>query len=378
MKKKLASILLVTTLTISLLAGCGGSKSSSDSKSSGSGETKDVSELVIGEIEYSVVNDGGWAQSMHEGLVKACNDLGIDTETNLLTMEDISEEDTALLESTVEELVDEGADIIFGCSAGYSAILAELQQEYPDVIFAQQSNDVYDNIIEFQIRGYEGDFLNGYLCALMNEGSDQLGFCASMDEASVRTAINSFALGAKYANPNATVQVLWADSWYDLDIESQNAKTLIDNGIKYMGMEASSPAVPQTCEEHVAYCVGYNVDLQESAPKAVLTSFVWNWAPIFEDIMQKTADGTIDISANYNEGGECAALAPFNQDLVPQDIQDKVNELRDKINNGEVKVYAGELKDDQGNVLVKDGEEMADEDILAQDFFVENVIGGKK
>lgn len=378
MKKKLASILLVTTLTISLLSGCGGSKSSSDSKSSGSGETKDVSELVIGEIEYSVVNDGGWAQSMHEGLVKACNDLGIDTETNLLTMEDISEEDTALLESTVEELVDEGADIIFGCSAGYSAILAELQQEYPDVIFAQQSNDVYDNIIEFQIRGYEGDFLNGYLCALMNEGSDQLGFCASMDEASVRTAINSFALGAKYANPNATVQVLWADSWYDLDIESQNAKTLIDNGIKYMGMEASSPAVPQTCEEHGAYCVGYNVDMQESAPKAVLTSFVWNWAPIFEDIMQKTADGTIDISANYYEGGECAALAPFNQDLVPQDIQDKVNELRDKINNGEVKVYAGELKDDQGNVLVKDGEEMADEDILAQDFFVENVIGGKK
>ena len=91
MKKKLASILLVTTLTISLLAGCGGSESSSDSKSSGSGETKDVSELVIGEIEYSVVNDGGWAQSMHEGLVKACNDLGIDTETNLLTMEDISE-----------------------------------------------------------------------------------------------------------------------------------------------------------------------------------------------------------------------------------------------------------------------------------------------
>ena len=78
----------------------------------------------------------------------------------------------------------------------------------------------------------------------MNEGSNQLGFCASMDEASVRTAINAYALGAKYANPDAKVQVLWADSWYDLDVESQNAKTLIDNGIKYMGMEASSPAVP--------------------------------------------------------------------------------------------------------------------------------------
>ena len=338
MKKKLFSLLMVTALTASLVAGCGSNGDSKDKSSGSDRETKDVSELVIGEIEYSVIDDGGWAQSMHEGLVKACEDLGIDTKTNLLTMEEISEEDTSLIESTVEELVDEGADIIFGCSAGYSAILAELQQEYPDVI----------------------------------------GFCASMDEASVRTAINAYALGAKYANPDAKVQVLWADSWYDLDVESQNAKTLIDNGIKYMGMEASSPAVPQTCEENGAFFIGYNVDMQASAPKAVLTSFVWNWAPIFEDIMKKTADGTIDISANYYEGGECAALAPFNKDLVPQEIQDKVEELREKINNGDVQVYAGELKDDQGNVLVKDGEVMSDDDILAQDFFVDNVIGGKK
>lgn len=56
----------------------------------------------------------------------------------------------------------------------------------------------------------------------------------------------------------------------------------------------------------------------------------------------------------------------------------KVKALREKINNGDVQVYAGELKDDQGNVLVKDGEVMSDDDILAQDFFVDNVIGGKK
>lgn len=381
MKKKTLSLLLAVSMVAALLAGCGSDKGESADKEdtkAESGETKDVSELIIGEIQYSVVEDGGWGQAMHEGMLQACEDLGIDPETNLLTMEEISEEDPALIESTIEELVDNGADIIFGCSTGYSSIMAEMQEEYPEVVFAQQSNDVYDNIIEFQIRGYEGDFLTGYLCALMNEGSDQLGFCASMDEGSVRTAINSFALGAKYANPNATVQVLWADSWYDLDIESQNAKTLIDNGIKYMGMEASSPAIPQTCEENGAYCIGYNIDMEENAPKAILTSFVWNWAPIFEDIMQKTADGTIDISTNYYEGGDCAALADFNADLVPADIQEKVMELKEKINSGEVVVYGGELKDDQGNVLVKAGETMSDEDILAQEFFVENVIGGKK
>ena len=92
----------------------------------------------------------------------------------------------------------------------------------------------------------------------MNEGSNQLGFCASMDEASVRTAINCLSHWAQNMQIRMpTVQVLWADSWYDLDVESQNAKTLIDNGIKYMGMEASSPAVPQTCEE--TWCISVSV-----------------------------------------------------------------------------------------------------------------------
>lgn len=368
MKKKALSLVLAASAVMSL---CFGATAVSAE------ETMDVSDLVIGELQYSVVEDGGWAQAMHEGLVKACENLGIDVSTNLLTMEEISEEDPALIESAVEELVDNGANVIFGCSTGYASVLSELQEEFPEVVFAQQNNDVYDNIVEFQIRGYEGMFQAGYLCALMNEGSNELGFEASMDEGSVRTAINAYALGAKYANPDATVQVVWADSWYDLDIEGNNAKTLIDSGIKYMGMEASSPAVPQTCEENGAFCVGYNIDMQESAPGAVLTSFTWNWAPIFEDIMQKTADGSIDISANYYEGGECSKLADFNADLVPEDVQAKVMEVKEKIASGEINIYGGELKDDKGNVLVAEGETMSDEDILAQDFFVENVKGGK-
>ena len=382
MKNKLISAVLAALLVLSLTA-CGAAEPAAteapatEAAAEAAKTGKDVSDLVIAEIHYSVVEDGGWAQAMHQGVIEACNNLGINTETNLLTMENIAEEDTALVEATIDTLAENGADVIFGCSAGYATIFAEVQPKYPDVIFAQQGNDVYDNIVEMQIRGYEGEFLAGYLCALMNEGSDLLGFEASMDEASVRTALNAYALGAKYANPNAKVQVIWADSWYDLDIEAANAEALINNGIKYMGMEASSPAVPQKCEEKDAYCIGYNIDMEANAPKAVLTSFCWNWTPIFEDIIKKTADGTIKISDNYYEGGECSRLAPFNNDLVPAEIQQKVNDLKAKMQSGEVVVYAGELKDDKGNVLVAAGETMPDEQILAQEFFVENVLGGK-
>ena len=85
----------------------------------------------------------------------------------------------------------------------------------------------------------------------------------------------------------------------------------------------------------------------------------------------------MEISANYYEGGECAQLADFNDELVPEDIQKKVEELKEKVANGEIVIYGGELKDDKGNVLVEADKTMSDEDILAQEFFVENVVGGK-
>ena len=48
MKKKLLSLLMVTALTASLVAGCGSNGDSKDKSSGSDRETKDVSELVSG------------------------------------------------------------------------------------------------------------------------------------------------------------------------------------------------------------------------------------------------------------------------------------------------------------------------------------------
>ena len=174
-----------------------------------------------------------------------------------------------------------------------------------------------------------------------------------------------------YAVPEEGATV-WFDGWVIPKYAKNYSRITY---FKYLA--AGTYTLYDVYEENGAFCVGYNVDMEASAPGAVMTSFVWNWTPIFQDILQQTADGTIDISADYYEGGECSSLAEFNSELVPEDIQEKVLEVRDQIASGEIVVYAGELKDDKGNVLVAEGETMADEDILAQDFFVENVKGGK-
>lgn len=372
MRRRLVSILLAVALMVTLFAGCS-SKPAAQTEGSAS-KGIDKSKIIIGEITSLVVNDGGWCQATHQSLLSAMSELGI-PESNLKVVENVAEDQTSVT-NAYNALVSEGANVIIGASSGYATFLSDLAAVNPDIVVAQQGDQVA-NLICYQIRNYEGMFLAGYTCALMSN-SDKLGFAGSMSEASVRAAINGFALGAKYANPKEQVQLIWANSWYDVDLETQSSKTLINQGIKYMGMEASSPAIPQTCQANNAYCIGYNVDMQDLAPKAVLFSYMWNFAPIFKSIITSVSEGTADSSKYYFEGGDCSRISAFNDALVPKDIQQKVLQVKADIASGKINVYGGELKDNEGNVLVAAGQTMSDDKIKAQEFLVDNVIGSWK
>lgn len=334
----------------------------------------DYSKFKIGEMTSFVVNDGGWCQATHQSLLNAMKELGI-PKANLVTIENVAEDQTSV-QNAYNALSSKKVNLIIGASAGYAPFLSDLAEQNPDITIAQQG-DKTDNLIGYQIRNYEGMFVAGYTSALLAH-SNLLGFAASMPEASVRAAINGYALGAKYANPKAKVQLVWNNTWYNVDIETQGCKTLLNKGIKYIGMEASSPAIPQTCEQNKAFCIGYNVDMKKLAPKAVLTSFEWNFSPIFKKVIQTTASGKATKNDYYYEGGNSSALSPFNSALVPANIQKKANQVKADIKSGKINIYGGELKDNKGNILVKSGGKMSDDMINKQNFLVENVIGEMK
>ena len=377
MKKAFLAIALTAVMAVTVMAGGKEAKAdegvnmiSEDQRDQQPAEGTDFSEMKIGEIEDYIVTDGGWDQANHESILAAMAELGI-PEENLMVLENIGEEQAAV-QTAAEELIDEGCTLIIGASTGHAPFLSEIAAEYPDVVFAQWGNKV-DNLIGYEIRSYEGMFLAGYACELLSQDENtELGFSASFNEFSVRTAINAYALGARYANPDATVRVAGADSWYDIDKETQCAQSLIDAGIKYMGMEASSPAIPETCEKNGSFVVGYHNDMSYLAPEAVLVSHTWNFAPIFKNIMINAAEGTATPNDFYYWGGDCSKLTDFAE-FVPEDVVKAVEELKGQIESGEVQVFAGELKDNAGNVLVEEGEVMPDEEIIFQNFYVEGV-----
>jgi basic membrane lipoprotein Med (substrate-binding protein (PBP1-ABC) superfamily) len=378
MKKRILSIVMAATLTIAMLSGCGattGTTAAGTSASNSAGASEDYSRIKIGCIINTTHDDGGWIQAEYTSLLSAMNTLGM-SESQMEYVEGVAETGTDCA-NAAESLIADGCNVILGLSTGYKSAMEELAAAHPDIQFGQaDGTSMNGNLVGFQIRSYEAMFLLGYLCAKMSP-TDELGYSAGMPEASVIQGINAYALGAKYANENSTVRLVFCNSWYDPEAEAECANTLISLGITYMGINASSPAIPQACESAGVYCTGYHVDMQSYAPGAVLVSYMWNWTPIFEDMLTKYAKAGAPIEEDYYWGAAegCATISDFNSNLVPEDLQADVLAVQQQIVDGKLSVLAGEIKDNQGNVIVESGSVMSDDVNRRMDFLVDNVVG---
>lgn len=383
LKKVLASMLAIGMVAASL-AGCGSSAAESapaseaaPAESSAGSETDadaDYSDVMVGMILGVTIDDGGFTQAQYEGVCDAFESLGMDTSEQLRYVELVAADNVALSSAT-EELIGEGCNVLIFASTSFAPITEELAPKYPEVQFCQVGVPM-NNCLTYHYRAYESMYAIGYMCAKLSD-TDKLGYVGGMSEASVRFGANGFALGAKAANPNATVSLLWANSWYDPAVEGECANTLIASGVKYIGTGTSSAGAPQAAEAKGAYTTCFDLDHTDFAPKSVLASFVFDWSPIFKQILEGyVGNGMKPYIDNYFWGAAqgCSKIA-FNDDLVDADTQAEVQGVLDKVASGEIAVYGGELKNNEGEVLVEAGATMDDADILNQEFLVENIVG---
>ena len=413
MAKRILGVLVAAAMTMSLLAGCGASSSAPaepeaeeeaeaveeeeeaaepeaeveepaeeaaeeepvEEEAAETGGAVNPEDLMIGVLLPSTHDDGGFSQSLFEGFVGALDLLGIDKDTQLTYLENV-DADTVQIKSSVEELVGSGCNVVIGGSANYSATFPDLIDAHPDVMFACYGMDL-GNLTSFLYRTYEPMYAIGYMFAKMakEEGSDKLGYVAGVSEGTIRQSINGFALGAKAANPDATVQVVWTSSWYDPTAEAEAAKTLLSSGVKYMVTGCDSPGASQACEAGGGFCACVDRDRIEYAPAAMMACFTYDWTEEFKALLERyLEEGAFVDFFCYGAAEGCAKLA-FNDDLVTPEQQAEAQDILDQIGSGEINVYAGPLSDNQGNELVPEGSVMDDHDVLLQEFLVDNVIG---
>ena len=360
--KKLFALALASILAFSALAGCGSDKKGPDKKA---GEKTKVAFVYV-----SSAKDGGYSMA---------HDLGRQyVEKNMPNVEATFMESVpegADAERVISQLASQGNKIIFTTSFGYMDPTINVAKKYPDVTFLHCSGyKTAPNVGNYFGRMYEARYLTGIVAGKQTK-SNVIGYVAAFPIPEVVRGINAFTLGAKSVNPDVKVKVLWTNTWYNPASEKQAALTLLDAGADVIVQHQNTPGPQQAAEERGKFGIGYNVDMSGAAPKAELTSAVWNWGPYYASAIQQIIDGKWKSGAYWGSmKDKVVYIAPYGP-AVSEDTKKITDAAKAKIIDGSLKVFTGPIKDQSGNVKVAEGQTISDEDLLKFDWFVEGVEG---
>lgn len=365
--KKFGILLLVIMFAVTMVVGCGGQKASDDS------DKQTAEKFKVGFIYIGTPGDAGWTFAHDQGRKYLEEQI---PEVETVALESVPE--GADSERSIEQLAQEGCNVIIANSFGYGDAMLEVAKKYPDIVFLHCSGlSTADNVSTFFGRIYQARYLSGMVAGAMTKNNN-IGYAAAYPIPEVIRGINAFTLGVQAVNPDATVKVVWSNTWVDPTLEKQAAQSLINAGCDVLAQHADTPAVQQAAEEAGIYSVGYNSDMRSFAPNANLTGPIWNWGPYYVRAIKGAMDGTWK-SESYWGGLEdgIVDLAPIS-DKVPADIVAKVEAKKNEMIAKTWDVFTGPIYDQDGTLKVQEGQQMTDDEKLSLDWFVKGVEGSPK
>lgn len=327
-------------------------------------------DLKVGFIYVGPIGDHGWSYRHNEGRLSIEKELGGRVATTYV--ESVSEGADA--ERVITQLASSGHNLIFTTSFGYMNPTLKVAKKFPNVKFEHATGYKRDaNVSTYSGRFYEGRYIQGVIAGKMTK-TNVAGYVASFPIPEVVRGINSFIRGMRSVNPDATVKVVWVNSWYDPGKEGDAAKALIDQGADIISQHTDSPAPLQTAENRGVLGFGQASDMIKFAPKAQLTAIVDDWGPYYIQQAKAVLDGTwesTDTWAGLKQG--MVAMAPFTN--MPADVATLAQETLDKIKNGELHPFQGPVVNQAGELVAKEGEVLDDGVLLGMNYYVEGVEG---
>ncbi len=400
--RKVLSVVLAAAMAMSLCAGCSSSsapetttaqtEAASEAAEAGEADKTEATEAAkegvmpavakedvkVGVIHIGNPADGSGYSYAHDlGIVAMQEALGLD-DSQIVRKNNVADDDQTAIETAMRECVEEGCQIIFATSWGYMDACEALAEEFPEVIFSHgtgyKSNGV--NFNNYFGRIYQSRYLSGIAAGLKTE-SNKIGYVGAWgkDNAEVTGGCNAFAMGVYSVNPDATVYIKTTNSWYDPEGEKQAAVALINEGCDVIGQHCDTPNPQLAAEEAGVFGVGYNSDMSKDAPKAVLTSTVWNWGAYYTYAVQSLIEGTW-TGENYFGGLKegLVDLAPLS-DLCAEGTAEKIEEAKSKIESGEWDVFDGVIECNDGTTVGTEGQPMSDADITGNiHWYFKNVV----
>ncbi|CAB4363321.1 MAG: BMP family ABC transporter substrate-binding protein [Actinobacteria bacterium] len=361
MKRKL----LVTLLVGSMLTAAACSDSKKDSGSSGS-------PLKAAWIYVGPTNDGGWTTAHDNGRKAVEAALG----SKVLTTFKENVPEGPEVAQVIDDLVKDGNKIIFATSFGFGDAMLAAAKKYPDVKFEHATGIPNDtpNWSTYYGAGEQSTYLAGMAAGKATK-SNTIGFVAPFPIPEVVRHINAYTLGARSVNPQATVKVVWINSWFDPAKERQAAESLVSGGADIIASGGDSPAPGDAAKAAGVGWTGYDSDQGANYPDVWLTAAIYDWGSYYTKEVQAVIDGTWakgDYYGNIADG--FTTIAPYGK-RVDDATRALIDAKKADIIAGKFDIFAGPINDQSGAEKVAAGKSIDFGEQMSIQWFVEGVDG---
>jgi basic membrane protein A and related proteins len=274
----------------------------------------------------------------------------------------------------------DGARLIFSTSFDNDPFLLAMAKKHPDVLFRQASvlasSTNPPNVGSQNALINQGHYVNGVAAGLCTT-TNKLGFVAGMPFGTVLLNVNSFLLGSRQTNPQATVGVIFTGGWEDEAHDKAAANALVDAGCDVITCHLDAPRVViETAEARGVKTCGHAFNQNPLAPKGYITGAEYHWTDMFETFIETLQRG--GTLPNFLTGGydkDYVRSSPFGAGATPEAINAAKTAMQ-AMKSGDA-IFVGPIMDNAGKPAVPAGTTYgpyADE-LMQTNYLVDGVIG---
>ena len=300
-------------------------------------------------------NDRSFNAAAWEGVKRAERELPV-------CVYDVEPGNPTSIEPAMRAFAEKNFDLIVGVGFAQGPIMQRVAMDYPNVKFAIIDGVIFEadgktprsNVASLVFREHEGSYLVGMIAASKSK-TGKLGFLGGMKIPLIERFQKGYEEGAQSVNPNATVIVNYVGAndaaWNNPAKGKELALAQIEKGADVIFTAAGNSglgafdAVEQYGRgpngEANKFVIGVDSNQNGVKPGFVLTSMVKRVDNAVYDAVKEVLEG--QFKGGFHEfgldkDGVAYALDQYNQEIIPEEVLSKVNEVKDKIVTGEIKV----------------------------------------
>lgn len=353
MKNRLTTGIAIFAAAALTLTACSGGASDDDPAEDTANGTETES-TDTGSDALSVVNmvngplgDQSFFDDAERGMV-AIAEAGSTTQTIQSELENPSQWRTNLESVSTGEW-----DIVITGTTQMEDILNETAPKYPDQKFI-----IYDTVVDqpnvasITYKQNEGSYLAGVLAALVTTDTSTfpmanedkvVGLVGGMDIPVINDFLEGFRKGVESVDPEIEVLVSYVGDFADANRGYDQTMAMYDQGadVVFQVAGGAGNGVLTAAQEAGKYAIGVDSNQNALQEGHILASMLKNIGISLETAVEASAAGELEYGAvtEYGLANDGVSLTfEDNGDIVPQEIQDLIDEYAQRVVDGEIEV----------------------------------------